>query len=196
MQVMNLTSPAQYFHALRKQVLQSAAKPMIIMSPKSLLRHPLAVASLDELADGAFQPVLMDPGFVSDGEHSAKIGSVKRVVFCTGKVYYDLVQARHEMGADDKIAIVRIEQLYPFPDQDVKAVLDQFSKASSVVWCQEEPQNMGSWGFLAYRFGRLLDGSGRELSYAGRDAAASPATGQLKIHLAEQKELVDKALKG
>ncbi len=196
MQVMNLTSPAQYFHALRKQVLQSAAKPMIIMSPKSLLRHPLAVASLDELADGSFHPVLADPGFEKGGEHSAKIGSVERVVFCTGKVYYDLVQARQEMGADDKIAIVRIEQLYPFPDQDVKAVLEQFSGASSVVWCQEEPQNMGSWGFLAYRFGRLLDGSGRELSYAGRDAAASPATGQLKIHLAEQKELVEKALRG
>lgn len=196
MQVMNLTSPAQYFHALRKQVLQAAAKPMIIMSPKSLLRHPLAVASLDELAEGAFQPVLADPGFVEGGQHAAKSSAVERVVFCTGKVYYDLIQARQEMGAEDNIAIVRVEQLYPFPDQDVKATLEQFSGASSVVWCQEEPQNMGAWGFLAYRFGRLLEGSGRVLSYAGRDAAASPATGQLKIHLAEQKELVETALKG
>ena len=195
MQVMNLTSPAQYFHALRKQVLQAAAKPMVIMSPKSLLRHPLAVASLDELAEGAFQPVLADPGFVEGGQHAAKSSAVERVVFCTGKVYYDLIQARQEMGAEDNIAIVRVEQLYPFPDQDVKATLEQFSGASSVVWCQEEPQNMGSWGFLAYRFGRLLEGSGRGLSYAGRDAAASPATGQLKIHLAEQKELVETALK-
>ena len=190
MQVMNLTSPAQYYHALRKQALQTKKKPMIVMSPKSLLRHPLAVCSAEELSQGVFQPFLKDP-VVDD---PAKI---TRLVICSGKVYYDLLKTKSDREKNgeslDHIAIARLEQLYPFPNRDIKAVLQSYKGLKQVVWCQEEPKNMGGWSFVFPRLSSLLKKT-LLLEYAGRQASASPATGQKKIHEAEQSRLLDEAL--
>lgn len=183
MHVMNLTTPAQYFHMLRKQALQEQRKPVILMTPKSLLRHPLATSTTDELTDGKFMP------FIQDAEVSTK---AKRLVVCSGKVYYDLVKYRQEQGIND-IAIARLEQLYPFPDKDVKDYLKSLKNVKEVVWCQEEPKNMGAWFFVASRFSEVL-ASGQKLRFAGRQASASPAVGQKKVHDAEQLQLIEEAL--
>lgn len=186
MQVMNLTTPAQYFHALRKQALQTRKKPLVIMSPKSLLRHPLAVNSVDELATGRFQPFIPD----LDVKDPKKI---RRLVLCSGKVYYDLLKQRDDSGADH-VAVARVEQLYPFPDRDVRNFFEQYSQADDLIWCQEEPKNMGSWNYI---FPRLMKVSGgKKVAYAGRQASASPATGQTKIHQVEQERLVNLAISG
>ncbi len=185
MQVANLTTPTQYFHILRKQTLQEGKKPLIIMSPKSLLRHPLAVCNVEELATGRFYP------FIEDLEVEDK-KSVDRIVICSGKVYYDLYKERQERGIGN-VAIARLEQFYPFPDKDIEAMLKEFKHVKEIVWCQEEPKNMGAWNFVAPRFSELLK-SGQKLSYAGRQASASPAAGQKKIHEAEQAKLIDQAL--
>ncbi|MEX2463297.1 MAG: multifunctional oxoglutarate decarboxylase/oxoglutarate dehydrogenase thiamine pyrophosphate-binding subunit/dihydrolipoyllysine-residue succinyltransferase subunit, partial [Balneolaceae bacterium] len=137
MQVVNLTTPTQYFHALRKQALQEKKKPLVIMSPKSLLRHPLAVCSVRELAEGKFQP------FIEDTEVSDK-KSIDRIVLCSGKVYYDLYKERENLSKEN-VAIARVEQLYPFPDSDLKTYLSDFKHVKEIIWCQEEPKNMGSW---------------------------------------------------
>ncbi|RNC79947.1 MAG: multifunctional oxoglutarate decarboxylase/oxoglutarate dehydrogenase thiamine pyrophosphate-binding subunit/dihydrolipoyllysine-residue succinyltransferase subunit [Balneola sp.] len=184
MHVMNLTTPAQYFHMLRKQALQEQKKPVVLMTPKSLLRHPLATSTTDELTDGKFMP------FIQDSEVST---SAKRLVICSGKVYYDLYKYRQEQGIED-IAIARLEQFYPFPDKDVKDYLKSLKNVKEVVWCQEEPKNMGAWFFVASRFNELL-ASGQKLRYAGRQASASPAAGQKKVHDAEQLQLIEEALK-
>ena len=185
MQVMNLTTPAQYFHALRKQALQTEKKPMIIMSPKSLLRHPEAVCSVDELSNGKFRPFIPDEE-VSDPK------SIDRVVICSGKVYYDLLKHRRDTDSSN-VAIARMEQLYPFPDQDLQSMLKEYSHVKEIIWCQEEPKNMGSWTYVAPRITAELK-RGQKLSYAGRQASASPATGQKKIHEAEQLQLVEQAI--
>jgi multifunctional 2-oxoglutarate metabolism enzyme len=185
MQVMNLTTPDQYFHALRKQALQPKKKPMVIMSPKSLLRHPKAVCNVEELADGKFHPFLEDQN-VSDPK------KIKRIVISAGKVYYDLLQKREESNSD-QVALCRLEQIYPFPDRDILKMLKKFSHVKEVVWCQEEPKNMGSWSFIAPRLTQLLNNKST-LHYAGRHASASPAAGQLKIHQVEQDRLVSDAL--
>lgn len=182
MQVCNFTNPAQYYHALRKQVLQSKRKPMIIMSPKSLLRHPKAVCSVDELAGGKFQP------FIDD--ESVNKEKVKRLIICSGKVYYDLLNEREDDPSE--IAIARLEQFYPFPNKDITQAFDSYNNLEHVVWCQEEPKNMGGWSFIAPRFQSILPSS-LELIYAGRQSSASPAAGQKKIHEAEQKRLIQKA---
>ncbi len=187
MQVMNLTSPAQYFHALRKQVLQEKKKPLVIMSPKSLLRHPRAVCNAEELANGKFQPFIPDP----DVDHPSK---VKKMIICSGKVYYDLLNKRENEGADH-IAIHRLEQFYPFPDNDILEVLSEYSHVEDLVWCQEEPKNMGGWSFVAPRLNQQFN-NGQTLRYAGRQASASPATGQKKIHDAEQARLLEEAFNG
>ncbi len=186
MQVMNLTTPAQYFHALRKQVLQDFKKPLIIMSPKSLLRHPMAVSSTEELANGAFHPLL-------DETELENTDDIDRVIFCSGKVYYDLLKHRQENDIDH-VALVRVEQFYPFPDRDISETLEKYSDVKDIAWCQEEPRNQGAWQFMYMRMSGLLE-EGQELSYIGRQAAAAPATGQKKIHEAEQEKLVQEAFR-
>ncbi len=184
-QVANLTTPTQYFHVLRKQILQDKKKPLVIMSPKSLLRHPLAVCNVEDLAEGAFQPFIPDVD-VEDPK------SIDRLVICSGKVYYDLFSERKEKGKDN-VAIARLEQFYPLPDKDLNNCLEQFKHVKEIVWCQEEPRNMGAWTYIFPRLQNLLK-KGQNLSYAGRQAAASPAAGQKKIHNAEQAKLISVAL--
>jgi len=184
-QVCNLTTPAQYFHALRRQMLRPFRKPLVLMSPKSLLRHKLAVSALDDFAAGAFQPVLPDT-------LGADPSAVRRVLLCSGKVYYDLAVAREQREIRD-VAIVRIEQLYPFPAEDIRAALAPFANAGEVAWVQEEPWNMGAWSFMHQRLVPII--GERPLRYLGRDEAASPAIGSYKLHQTEQAEIVDRALK-
>ncbi len=185
MQVTNLTSPTQYFHILRKQVLQEVKKPLVIMSPKSLLRHPMAFTNVEELATGRFQPFIPD----SDADDPK---SIDRVVLCSGKVYYDLYKERENQGKSN-IAIARIEQYYPFPDKDVRNYLNELKHVKDIVWCQEEPKNMGAWTYISPRLNELLQNK-QKLRYAGRQASASPAAGQKKIHDAEQARLIELAL--
>tara|TARA_Y100001935_G_scaffold255672_1_gene271328 strand:+ start:152986 stop:156642 length:3657 start_codon:yes stop_codon:yes gene_type:complete len=186
MQVMNLSTPAQYFHMLRKQTLQELKKPTILMSPKSLLRHPMAVSNTEELANGKFMPFIPDQHF-NDND------SLERLVICSGKVYYDLVKYREENEIEN-VAIARLEQFYPFPDSDIEEYLSTLKNVKEIVWCQEEPKNMGAWFFVASRLTEVL-GEGQKLKYVGRQASASPAAGQKKIHDAEQNRLVENALK-
>jgi multifunctional 2-oxoglutarate metabolism enzyme len=185
MQVMNLTTPAQYYHALRKQALQDKKKPLIIMSPKSLLRHPMAVCNAEELAEGKFYPFIED----LDVEDKDKID---RLIISSGKVYYDLIKQRDESEVNN-VAITRLEQIYPFPDRDIQSILSEYKHVKEIVWCQEEPKNMGSWTFISPRISKLLKPD-QELIYAGRQASASPAAGQMKIHQAEQERLVKSAI--
>ncbi|MDZ7714626.1 MAG: hypothetical protein U5J95_00285 [Balneolaceae bacterium] len=185
MQVVNLTTPAQYFHILRKQAMQENKKPLIIMSPKSLLRHKLATSTTDDLANGSYKPLIPD-NEISDAK------KVDRLVFCSGKVYYDLYQHRQDKEADN-VAIIRLEQFYPFPDNDVREMLEEFSNVEDIVWCQEEPKNMGAWTFISTRIMEQLT-DGQSLHYVGRQASASPAAGQMKIHKAEQEKLVKGAI--
>ncbi|HEY3131381.1 MAG TPA: 2-oxoglutarate dehydrogenase E1 component [Acidobacteriota bacterium] len=183
MQVASLTTPAQYFHILRRQMHRPFRKPLIILSPKSLLRHPRATSRLSEFTEGRFREVL--------GEN-AEIKKAARVIFCCGKIFYDLLQAREEQHRND-IVIVRIEQLYPFIQSQVSAQLEQWQQCKDIAWVQEEPQNMGAWTFIAPRLAPLLL-KGQTLSYVGRPEAASPATGSHKQHVQEQEKLVREAL--
>lgn len=184
MTVANCTTPAQYFHILRRQVLRKYRKPLIIMTPKSLLRHPLAISSIEHFTSGAFNEVITDTKVESD--------KVKKILFCTGKIYYDLVEARNKQNKMD-IALIRIEQLYPFPSEKVKHIFQTFKNAKTYVWVQEEPQNQGAWLYVRDEFDNLLGKCG-SISYVGRKRSASPAVGQLKAHLKEQEEVVKTAL--
>ncbi|MBI5448331.1 MAG: 2-oxoglutarate dehydrogenase E1 component [Gammaproteobacteria bacterium] len=185
MQVCNLTTPAQIFHVLRRQVKRPFRKPLIIMSPKSLLRHKLATSTLDELAQGKFEVVLPEV----DQLDSEKI---TRVIICSGKVYYDLLEKRREAKLQH-IAILRIEQLYPFPTTELVAQLSLYPRATDVVWCQEEPKNQGAWYCIHHRLIAAIK-KDQTLSYAGRDASASPAAGYMSLHLEQQAALVKQAL--
>lgn len=193
MQVMNITTPANFFHALRRQMKRDFRKPMIVMSPKSLLRHPKVISKVSDFTEGTFQEVLGDE--LTSGKNAA---NVERIVFCTGKVYYDLLAGREAMAAGEqaKIALVRVEQLYPFPEHKLAPILKSYKNAKEVVWCQEEPKNMGSWFFMKPKFDELIENEGLEfpVRYAGRDERASPATGSEKVHAAEQGALVSQAL--
>jgi 2-oxoglutarate dehydrogenase E1 component len=182
MQVLYPTTPAQYAHALRRQMRNNPRKPLIVISPKSLLRHPMAVSNVNELTDGRFEPVLLDV---------ATSDEVKRVVITCGKVYYDLRQARDKANA--KVAILRLEQFYPFPQPMLADALKQYPGATEIVWVQEEPRNMGAWPFLHERLLPLLK-DGQSLQYVGRPLAAAPATGSHHRHEDQQKALVDRAL--
>ncbi|HZB89937.1 MAG TPA: 2-oxoglutarate dehydrogenase E1 component [Stellaceae bacterium] len=190
LQVCNLTTAANYFHALRRQMRRDFRKPLVIMTPKSLLRHPEVPSSLAEMGPGTFFRRTIDEvdALVPDDK-------VKRVVLCSGKVYYDLRQARRERKIRD-VALVRIEQLHPFPAKALAESIGRY-RAAEVVWCQEEPQNMGAWTFLDRRIEQVLvelGGKSRRARYVGRPEAAATATGLLKRHNAEQAKLVDEAL--
>ncbi|MEY2936529.1 MAG: 2-oxoglutarate dehydrogenase component [Pseudomonadota bacterium] len=183
-QVAQVTTPAQYFHLLRRQVLRPWRKPLIVFSPKSLLRHPDATSPIDEIARGRFHRVLPDPeGFVGP--------EVQRVLLCSGKVYYELLAQRRELSRKD-VAIIRLEQLYPFPKQALSSILESYAPGTRVVWVQDEPENMGAWPFLRLRFGERLFGR-HPLSCASRDESASPATGSASAHRLEQQELMARA---
>jgi 2-oxoglutarate dehydrogenase E1 component len=187
MQVCVPSTPAQMFHMLRRQMLRPLRKPLIIMTPKSLLRHPLSVSRLEDLASGSFRTVI-------DEIDEINPEAVKRIVLCSGKVYFDLLKARREAKVET-VAIVRLEQLYPFPSDGYEAVLRKYSNAREVVWCQEEPQNQGGWYQIRHRL-QLPLGPRDELLYAGRAGAAAPATGISVLHEQQQKNLVTAALQG
>jgi 2-oxoglutarate dehydrogenase E1 component len=184
MQVCVPTTPAQAFHMIRRQARMKTRKPLVVMTPKSLLRHKLAVSSLDELADGSFQHLI--PDALADAR------KVRRVVVCSGKVYYDLLEEAQKQGLKD-VALVRIEQLYPFPRDLLTAELERLSKARDVIWCQEEPQNQGAWYQIKHHFEPCL-AKGQRLHYAGRGRSPSPAAGHYNDHVAEQQQLVADAL--
>lgn len=182
MQVCAPTTPAQIYHLLRRQVLRPYRKPLVIMSPKSLLRHPLVTSTLDELAEGTFLPII--------GEIDAlKASKVRRVVICQGKVYYDLLAKRRDQKCED-IAIVRIEQMYPFPDQELKGLLKDYAHVKDWVWCQEEPENQGAW----FKLRNDLADIGLNCRYVGRQAYASPAVGYASVFKEQQEQLVQEAL--
>jgi len=176
LRVVNITNPANFFHALRRQLLGKDRKPLVVMSPKSLLRHKLATSTIEEFSDLNFRSVI--------GETS-EINKVRKVVICTGKIYYDLIEARKS----DDVAIIRLEQLYPFPAEELKAELAKF-KGAEIVWCQEEPRNMGAWKFVEELIEEIIS----RPKYVGRISSASPATGYASYHAKEQKKIIDEAL--
>jgi len=183
------TTPGNYFHALRRQMRRNFRKPAIIFTPKSLLRHKLAVSSYAEMSEGRYRFVIPEADTIEPPEQ------VRRVVICSGKVYYDLLTERRAHEEND-VAIIRLEQLYPFPEITLGRVLRPYENAD-VVWCQEEPENMGAWAFVDRRIEKVLgrlEGRVRRPQYAGRDPAASPATGQARVHAREQATLVASAL--
>jgi 2-oxoglutarate dehydrogenase E1 component len=190
LQVANPSTPAQYFHLLRRQMhggpdRRGVRKPLVVMTPKSLLRHPTAVSRLDELTSGKFHEVLGETGPI-------EAGKVSRVLMCSGKIYHELLAARIQKQADG-IALVRIEQLYPFPEQEVRDVLLRYPVTAEVVWVQEEPRNMGAWRFVEERLQPLLASSRRRLRYVGRPESAAPATGSHKRHVQEQTAVIEEA---
>ncbi|MCC6766392.1 MAG: 2-oxoglutarate dehydrogenase E1 component [Deltaproteobacteria bacterium] len=192
MQVCNLTTPAQYFHALRRQMHRSFRKPLVIMSPKMLLRYKWAVSSARELTDGAFCTVLDEPAARTvDVGVAIDPRKVTRVILCSGKVYYSLLAGRTEREIDTT-AIVRVEQLHPFPRQELVGILAGYPAARQVFWVQEEPSNMGAWHFIWNQMRSVLPDT-HTLAYVGRRAAASPATGSYKIHQQEEAELINRA---
>ncbi len=185
MQVCVPSTPAQMFHLLRRQMKRSYRKPLIVMTPKSLLRHKMAVSPMTDLSTGEFELLVPETDTIN-----AK--TTRRVVFCSGKVYYDLVEARRVQEIDD-VAIIRVEQLYPFPRTEYAAILQQYGNAVDVVWCQEEPQNQGAWYQIRHRLQEAL-GEQQQLYYAGRSASAAPACGIFKVHVQQQQALVEAAL--
>jgi 2-oxoglutarate dehydrogenase E1 component len=198
MQVANLTTPANYFHALRRQLKREIRKPLILMTPKSLLRHKRAVSKLDEMVTGtSFHRLLWDDAQLLPNEKIklAADGKIRRVIMCSGKVYYDLYDEREKRGIDD-IYLLRIEQLYPFPTKALVAELSRFKEAE-MVWCQEEPRNMGAWFFVDVFLQWILNQIGakhRSMRYAGRPASASTAVGQMSKHVAQLKQFLEEAL--
>ncbi len=187
MQVFVPTTPAQIFHLIRRQMVRNFRKPLVVMTPKSLLRHKQAVSSLEELTSGQYRTIIDEIDEI-DGK------KVKRVVLCSGKVYYDLLEARRAQELDD-VAIVRMEQLYPFPREALVELMKRYPNAKQVVWCQEEPRNQGAWYQQRHHY-KICIGPKRKLYYAGRNASASPAAGSFAEHAAQQQALVEKALTG
>lgn len=192
MQVCNISTPANYFHALRRQLARDFLKPLVIMSPKSLFRHKMCVSDMEDMAEGtSFKRVLLDHGekdktLVADDK-------IKRVVLCSGKIYYELLEERNKQNIKD-VYLLRVEQFYPFPSDAVEKELKRFKKAD-VVWCQEEPKNNGAWFFVRDYIEDVLQKTGHNrVQYAGRDAAAAPATGYGSRHMVEQQDLIHTAL--
>jgi 2-oxoglutarate dehydrogenase E1 component len=184
MQVTQPTTASQIFHLLRRQMIRPLRKPLVIMTPKSLLRNKDATSPLSEFTKGGFQTVIADKG-------DLKADKVKRIVACSGKVYYDLAKKREEKGADD-VAIIRVEQLYPFPHKAFAAEVKKYPNAADIVWCQDEPQNQGAWFFVQHLIHENML-PGQKLGYAGRAASASPAVGYAHLHQDQQKALIDAA---
>lgn len=184
MQIVQPTTASQIFHVLRRQMVRDLRKPLVIFTPKSLLRNKDATSPLSEFTKGSFQTVIPET-------RDIKADKVKRVVACSGKVYYDLVKHREAKGADD-VAIIRVEQLYPFPHKAFAAELKKYPKATEVVWCQDEPQNQGAWFFIQHNIHENMLG-GQKLGYAGRAASASPAVGYSHLHQDQQKALIEAA---
>jgi len=180
-QVCNPSSPAQYFHLLRRQVRRNFRKPLVVMTPKSLLRHPRAVSRLSEMAEGCFIETLDDP---------SEIESPERVLICSGKIYYDLFERREKLKGS-RTAIIRIEQLYPFPSKQLQNLVENYVEADQWIWVQEEPENMGGWRFVQPYLQNVID---KKVSYIGRRAAASPATGHFTIHKMEQEKILEEAV--
>jgi 2-oxoglutarate dehydrogenase E1 component len=196
MRVANCTTPAQYFHLLRRQMhggpdRRGLRKPLIVMTPKSLLRHPKVMSSVDDLTSGVFQPVIDDPVF---NDARAGRAAVRKILLCSGKIYYELLAARDQRRASDT-AIVRIEQLYPFPESEFGEMLARYPAAGEVVWVQEEPRNMGAWAFVRGWIQPVIEGEHRQIGYAGRPESASTAPGSLKRHQEEQAELIEQAFR-
>jgi 2-oxoglutarate dehydrogenase E1 component len=191
LQVANCTTPAQYFHLLRRQMRRPWRSPLVVFTPKSLLRHKRAVSRPRELAVGRFHEVVDDP------QAAAAPADVARVVLCSGKVYYDALEERERRLGDraGRAALVRVEQLYPWPQAEIAAVVERYARAERVVWCQEEPSNMGAWIFVRDRIQDALR-PGQKLAYAGRPESASPATGSGRIHREEQAAVLAAALDG
>jgi 2-oxoglutarate dehydrogenase E1 component len=179
-QVCNLTTSAQYFHVLRRQMKRNFIKPLIVMTPKSLLRAEFASSRAEEFIDGGFSEIIPE---------SAPLETVERVILCSGKVYYDLVSHR-EKHAVRNSAIIRVEQLYPLAENRLRDAVGAFPEKARLVWCQEEPQNMGGWTFMDPRLRAMFD---RVIAYAGRNASASPAVGALARHKREQAALINEA---
>jgi 2-oxoglutarate dehydrogenase E1 component len=182
------TTPAQIFHLLRRQAIRPLRRPLIVMSPKSLLRHKQATSSLEELANGEFRLVL--------GETEAQDPlAVTRVIICSGKVYYDLRDARRERGLED-VAIIRLETIYPFPEKELMDELRKYPNLTDAVWCQEEPMNQGAWYSSQHHMRRVLFSHKPEvyLRYAGRDASAAPAAGYMSLHIQQQEAFINEAL--
>lgn len=188
MQVCVPSTPAQMFHMIRRQMKRSMRTPLIVMTPKSLLRHKRSVSSLDDLSGGSFQPVLQEI-------ETMNADDVTRVVFCSGKVYFDLLEAREKAELTD-VALVRLEQLYPFPQDEYAEIIAKYHNAKDIIWCQEEPQNQGAWHQIAHRLEQDLEiETGRhKLKFAGREASASTAAGYMSLHVRQQKKLIADAL--
>jgi 2-oxoglutarate dehydrogenase E1 component len=181
------STPSQIFHLLRRQAIRKMRRPLVVISPKSLLRNPLVTSSVSDLTEGEFKRVIDDT--------LNNTSKVKRVIMCSGKVYYDLLEKREENDIDN-IALIRIEQLYSFPYDDLEAVLKNYGNANEYIWCQEEPANQGAWFSHRHRLQRVLDRlkNKNEIKLISRPAAAAPAVGLMKLHLKQQKELVRTAL--
>jgi len=198
MQVANCTTPSNYFHILRRQLKRDFRKPLVLMSPKSLLRHKRAVSRLDEFdLDMTFHRLLYDDAEMLEGGEIKLVrdDKIRRVILCTGKVYYDLFDERAKRGIDD-VYLLRVEQLYPFP---LKALIKKLSlyKKADIIWCQEEPKNMGAWSFVEPYLEWVLGQAGGKAKrpvYIGRPASAATATGLMPKHLAQLKAFVDEAL--
>lgn len=187
MQVCIPTTPAQMFHMLRRQMLRPLRRPLIVMTPKSLLRHKLSVSSVQDLTEGRFQPVIDEIDDIDPEK-------VKRVVMCTGKVYYDLLEERRLQGITD-VAIIRVEQLHPFPRNYLEKVLSKYTNAPELIWCQEEPKNQGTWYLIFYYLRQLRNKEiNQKLKYVGREGSPSPAVGYYKLHVEQQRKLVSEAL--
>ena len=184
MQIVQTTTASQIFHVLRRQQVRNLRKPLIIMTPKSLLRAKDAASPLSEFTKGSFQTIVPE-------HKELKNDKVRRVITCSGKVYYDLVRKREEKGHDD-VAILRVEQLYPFPHKAFAAELKKYPNAADIVWCQDEPQNQGAWFFVQHYIHENM-AEGQKLGYAGRAASASPAAGYAHLHQEQQKQLVEAA---
>lgn len=179
------TTPAQIFHLLRRQMMLNCRKPLIVMSPKSLLRHRLAVSTLEDFSEGEFRPL------IPETENTDK-KNITRVIMCSGKVYYDLYEKRASENRTD-IAIIRVEQLYPFPKQLLRNELKLYKNATEFQWCQEEPKNQGAW-YASQHHMRKIIGDRGELKYAGRPRSAAPAVGRSNIHAEQLRTLLDEAM--
>jgi len=183
MQVVNCTTPANFFHSLRRQVARDFRKPLIVMSPKSLLRHPECVSKLDDFTKGGFQEL------IDDAEVNAK--NVEKLIFCSGKIYYELLDERRKSGLNN-IAIVRIEQLFPWPVEQVQEVLKKYSKVEKIHWVQEEPENMGAWGYILRIISKGYKGV--KIDVISPPASASPATGSAKMSAVRQRAVIEEAI--